>query len=156
VRLAALAAALLHGTLHGQDAASGQSAGIQVLDEPTVRAVRTGQPPTIDGILDEPFWHEIEPVTDFRQRVPVDGAPSSERTELRVAFDDNNLYFAVVLHDSDPDRGFGAASCTARDGSIRTTTSASASTRTTTSATPTSSRSTHSAPRATRSSPTSR
>ena len=28
---------------------------------------------------------------------------SSERTELRVAFDDHNLYFAVVLHDSDPE-----------------------------------------------------
>ena len=68
----------------------------------TVRAVRTDQPPTIDGVLDERFWQAIEPVTDFRQRVPVDGAPSSERTELRVAFDDNNLYFAVVLHDSDP------------------------------------------------------
>lgn len=102
VFLAALAAASLHGLVHGQNAASGQSAGIAAPDEPTVRAVRTGQPPTIDGILDEPFWREIEPVTDFRQRVPVDGAPSSERTELRVAFDDNNLYFAVVLHDSDP------------------------------------------------------
>ncbi len=68
----------------------------------TVRAVRTDQPPTIDAVLDEPFWQAIEPVTDFRQRVPVDGAPASERTELRVAFDDNNLYFAVQLHDSDP------------------------------------------------------
>ena len=67
-----------------------------------MRAVRTAQPPIIDGVLDEPFWDAIEPVTDFRQRVPVDGAPSSERTELRVAFDDSNLYFAVVLHDSDP------------------------------------------------------
>ncbi|MDE2804909.1 MAG: DUF5916 domain-containing protein [Gemmatimonadota bacterium] len=100
--LAALAAGLHHGPLHGQDATSRQPAGTRALDEPTVRAVRTGQPPTIDGVLDEPFWHEIEPVTDFRQRVPVDGAPSSELTELRVAFDDNNLYFAVVLHDSDP------------------------------------------------------
>ena len=100
--LAALGAALLHAPVRGQNAASGQSAGTAALDEPTVRAVRTGQPPTIDGVLDEPFWQEIEPVTDFRQRVPVDGAPSSERTELRVAFDDNNLYFAVVLHDSDP------------------------------------------------------
>ena len=69
----------------------------------TIRAVRAPHPPTIDAVLDEPFWHGIEPVTDFRQRVPVDGAPSSERTELRVAFDDNNLYFALVLHDSDPD-----------------------------------------------------
>ncbi len=68
----------------------------------TVRAVRTDRPPTIDAVLDEPFWRAIEPVTDFRQRVPVDGAPSSERTELRVAFDDDNLYFAIVAHDSDP------------------------------------------------------
>ncbi len=68
----------------------------------TIRAVRTDRPPTIDAILDEPFWSEIEPITDFRQRVPVDGAPASERTELRVAFDDNHLYFAIVLHDSDP------------------------------------------------------
>ncbi len=68
----------------------------------TVRAVRTDRPPTIDGILDEPFWQTIEPVSDFRQRVPVDGAPSSERTELRVAFDDDKLYFAIVAFDSDP------------------------------------------------------
>lgn len=56
----------------------------------------------VDAVLDEPFWREIPAVTDFRQRVPVDGAPASERTELRVAFDENNLYFALVLHDSDP------------------------------------------------------
>ncbi len=68
----------------------------------TIRAVRTERPPTIDGILDESFWQAIEPVADFRQRVPVDGAPSSERTELRVAFDDDNLYFAIVAYDSNP------------------------------------------------------
>ena len=68
-----------------------------------MRAVRTDRPPAIDAVLDEPFWQRIEPVTDFRQRVPVDGAPASERTELRVAFDDNYLYFAIVLHDSDPE-----------------------------------------------------
>ena len=53
--------------------------------------------------MNEPFWDQIPPVTDFRQRVPVDGAPATESTELRVAFDDNNLYFAVVLRDSDPE-----------------------------------------------------
>ena len=70
---------------------------------PTIRAVRAPHPPTIDAVLDETFWREIEPITDFRQRVPVDGAPSSERTEFRVAFDDDYLYFAIVLHDSDPE-----------------------------------------------------
>ena len=78
--------------------ALGQSARGQ-----TIRAVRVDRPPAIDAVLDEPFWQRIEPITDFRQRVPVDGAPASERTELRVAFDDNRLYFAIVLHDSDPE-----------------------------------------------------
>ena len=72
--------------------------------EPAIRAIRAPHPPTIDAVLDEPFWQDIEPVTDFRQRVPVDGAPSSERTEFRVAFDDDHLYFSLVLHDSDPQR----------------------------------------------------
>ncbi|MDH3224315.1 MAG: carbohydrate binding family 9 domain-containing protein, partial [Gemmatimonadota bacterium] len=70
----------------------------------SIRAYPTSTRPDIDGVLDEAFWQDIPPVTDFRQRVPVDGAPASERTELRIAFDENNLYFAVVLRDSDPDR----------------------------------------------------
>ncbi len=96
----------MHGLLSSALAglAAGTPATAQSQDAPTqtIRAVRTDRPPTIDAVLDEPFWQRIEPVTDFRQRVPVDGAPASERTELRVAFDDNNLYFAIVLHDSDP------------------------------------------------------
>ncbi len=68
-----------------------------------IRAVRAPSPPAIDAVLDEPFWALAETVADFRQRVPVDGAVASERTELRVAFDEDNLYFALVLHDSDPD-----------------------------------------------------
>ena len=68
-----------------------------------VQAHRTDAPPTIDGVLDEAIWQRVEPVTDFRQRTPVDGAPASERTEFRVAFDQNAIYFAVVAYDSQPD-----------------------------------------------------
>ena len=68
-----------------------------------VQAYRTDTPPTIDGVLDEAFWQRVEAVTDFRQRTPVDGAPASERTELRVAFDRDAIYFAVVAYDSDPE-----------------------------------------------------
>lgn len=67
-----------------------------------VKAVYASTAPVIDGVLDEPIWASAEPVTDFRQRTPVDGAPASERTELRVAFDRDNLYFAVVAYDSEP------------------------------------------------------
>ena len=71
---------------------------------PEMRATATPvpRPPTIDGVLDEPFWAMIEPVTDFRQRDPVDGAPGSEPTEVRIGYDANALYFGFVFHDSEP------------------------------------------------------
>ena len=71
---------------------------------PEARATATPvpRPPTIDGVLDEPFWAMIEPVTDFRQRDPVDGAPGSEPTEVRIGYDANALYFGFVFHDSEP------------------------------------------------------
>ena len=70
----------------------------------SVRAVRVTTPPDIDGVLDEPFWDEIEPITDFRQRVPVDGGEPTERTEARIAYDRDNLYFGFKLFDSEPDK----------------------------------------------------
>ena len=71
---------------------------------PVARAVRIETPPQVDGVLDEPFWADILPITGFKQRDPVDGAPASERTEVRIAFDDNALYFGFTFFDSEPDR----------------------------------------------------
>jgi hypothetical protein len=34
----------------------------------------------------------------------VDGAPATERTEVRVAYDNRALYFGMVMFDSEPDR----------------------------------------------------
>ena len=81
--------------------AFGAPAGAQ---DREARAVRIEAPPRIDGVLDEPFWEQIPPVTGFRQRDPVDGAPASERTEVRIAFDENALYFGFTFFDSEPDR----------------------------------------------------
>ena len=81
--------------------AFGAPAGAQ---DREARAVRIEAPPRIDGVLDEPFWADIPPVTGFRQRDPVDGAPASERTEVRIAFDENALYFGFTFFDSEPDR----------------------------------------------------
>jgi len=58
--------------------------------------------PTIDGVMDEPFWSDLPPVADFVQRDPVDGGVPSERTEVRIAYDEDFLYFGFHLFDSDP------------------------------------------------------
>jgi hypothetical protein len=56
----------------------------------------------LDGVLDEPVWRRAVPATEFRQQEPVEGAPPTEQTEVRVAFDANNLYIGAHLFDSDP------------------------------------------------------
>ena len=65
-------------------------------------AVPIPSPPIIDGVLGEPFWALVQPVTGFLQRDPVDGAPASEKTEVRIAYTPTALYFGMTMHDSEP------------------------------------------------------
>jgi hypothetical protein len=59
--------------------------------------------PEIDGKLDEAAWALAEPIADFVQRDPDEGAPATERTEVRVLFDDGSLYVGIRAYDSEPD-----------------------------------------------------
>ncbi|MCI0435602.1 MAG: carbohydrate binding family 9 domain-containing protein, partial [Gemmatimonadetes bacterium] len=67
-------------------------------------ATRAQSPIRIDGVLDEPVWQSGEAATGFVQAEPREGQPASERTEVRIAFDDANLYIAARLFDTEPDR----------------------------------------------------
>ncbi|HJO05638.1 MAG TPA: DUF5916 domain-containing protein [Acidobacteriota bacterium] len=59
--------------------------------------------PLIDGLVDDDVWALAEVVTDFLQREPVEGGVPSQRTEVRILFDDDNLYLGFVMYD-EPDR----------------------------------------------------
>ena len=65
-----------------------------------IQARRVTDTIKIDGLLDEPAWALAQPATDFLQERPNEGAPASERTEVRVLFDDRNIYFSVRAFDS--------------------------------------------------------
>ena len=67
-----------------------------------VQAIRTSEPIIMDGELTEEAWALAEPVTDFFQKEPEEGAPASEATEVRILFDTRQLYIGVIAHDSDP------------------------------------------------------
>ncbi|WP_235062773.1 carbohydrate binding family 9 domain-containing protein [Indibacter alkaliphilus] len=58
----------------------------------------------LDGYSNEDFWSKITPATDFRQQEPVPGNPASEKTEVRIAYDAQNLYISAIFYDSEPDR----------------------------------------------------
>ena len=61
-------------------------------------AVRAERPVTVDGLLDEPDWARADVATDFTQSEPLEGQPSSERTEVRVLYDDQTIYVGVFAH----------------------------------------------------------
>jgi hypothetical protein len=69
-----------------------------------VTAVRLNEAIVLDGRLDEPVWQSAEPATDFYQKQPNNGSPASERTEVRFAYDEDNLYIGVTAFDSNPER----------------------------------------------------
>lgn len=61
-------------------------------------------PPQIDGILDDPIWQEAEWSGDFIQRQPYEGKEPSQATDIKILYDDKNLYVAIRAFDSEPDR----------------------------------------------------
>ena len=72
---------------------------------PSVQATRISNSAEIqvNGRLDDPAWAKATPIKDFRQEDPVEGGMPSERTEVFVLYDSENLYIGAELYDSDPE-----------------------------------------------------
>jgi hypothetical protein len=69
-----------------------------------LNAVYTEQAPRIDGYIDEDVWSRGVLATYFTQREPDTGELVSERTGVRILYDQDNLYFLFICGDSEPDR----------------------------------------------------
>jgi hypothetical protein len=64
---------------------------------------RLSGPVVVDGRVDEPTW-DVVPVLPMTVITPQYRAQPTERTEIRVAYDDIYLYMSGRLYDSDPSR----------------------------------------------------
>ncbi|WP_143149546.1 DUF5916 domain-containing protein [Rhodothermus profundi] len=71
---------------------------------PTLRAVRLTGGLVLDGRIEEAAWQQAPAATTFWQREPHDGQPATERTEVRVLYDNAALYVGFVCYDREPDR----------------------------------------------------
>jgi len=69
----------------------------------SVQAVRLQDPVVVDGELSETVWRTAPAVTGFRQLQPVEDAPATQETVVRVAYDDEALYIGAEMKDSSPD-----------------------------------------------------
>ena len=67
-----------------------------------VRAQRLSEPLRIDGVLDEPIYATLPPISDLVQTVPSEGQPATEKTDAWVMFDDRNFYLSCRCWDSAP------------------------------------------------------
>jgi len=76
---------------------------------PEVQAIRLGETDTIvvDGAPNEAVWQKATPATNFLQRDPDNGQAATERTEVRVIFDQDRIIIGVTCFDSEPDRLLG-------------------------------------------------
>lgn len=72
-----------------------------------IRIKKINNRPKIDGFLNDSCWKEINPVSGFFQYDPVNGIKASEETYVWVAYDEENIYFAFLMIDSEPERIYG-------------------------------------------------
>ena len=63
-----------------------------------------GEPPEIDGVLDDAVWQRAEPRSGFIQLEPARGTLATDDTEFRIAYDAYNLYVAFRCYDAEPSR----------------------------------------------------
>jgi hypothetical protein len=58
------------------------------------------EPITVDAILDETAWSQTKPATNFWQYFPTDSLQATYQTEIKMMFDDKNLYIGIKVHSS--------------------------------------------------------
>jgi Domain of unknown function (DUF5916)/Carbohydrate family 9 binding domain-like len=95
------------------------AAGVEAALPPqaySLAIVRLPSAPVIDGKLDDPVWQQAALLGDFTQDFPDEGLPPTEKTEVRVGYDDKDLYIAVRCHDAEP--GKIVAPLLSRDGDL--------------------------------------
>src|ERR1700736_1704102 len=91
--LSALTVLLLVGGASGQTARTAQSPSVaQTKPRITATATRIAEAPQIDGTLDEPVWQQAKQLENFVQAEPFEGQPATEKTEVRILYDDRYIY----------------------------------------------------------------
>jgi hypothetical protein len=56
----------------------------------------------VDGVMDEAAWKEAEVAGDFFMVLPMDTSFAGAKTEVRMTYDDQNIYLLAVCHQAVP------------------------------------------------------
>ena len=58
---------------------------------------------TLDGELSEAVWSQVEPATDFWNYFPTDSTKATHQAEIKMLFDDTNLYVGMKVYSASND-----------------------------------------------------
>lgn len=75
----------------------------QEVETKKMTASRAAASPKLDGRLDDACWSDAEPISDFVQNRPNPGSAPSQRTEVRIVYDDDAVYVGAYLYETAPD-----------------------------------------------------
>ena len=64
----------------------------------------TTEKPVVDGNLNDACWKTGTWAGDFVQWIPTEGARASQPTELKILYDDDNIYVAIRAFDNEPSK----------------------------------------------------
>jgi hypothetical protein len=98
-RSAILALAVVIG-LASRAGGQASTASVHPTTSPSAVATRRTHPIEVDGRLDDADWATAAPLAGFRQTQPTEGAAASQRTDVRILYDDDAIYIGARMYDS--------------------------------------------------------
>ena len=96
----ALASALLSSPLVAQQTTKSQSD-----PRPVAQAARREGDVSLDGKLDEAAWAAAKPIGELTQSSPNEGKAPTEKTEIRILYDDAAIYIGARMFESTGKKG---------------------------------------------------
>ena len=66
----------------------------------TIHVKYINEPITVDAVLDEAPWSQTEPAINFWQNFPTDSLQAKQQAEIKMLFDDRNLYVGIKVNSS--------------------------------------------------------
>ena len=74
-----------------------------ITQDKVLYASRTTEDLVVDGFMNEDSWKNARIATDFLEQSPTEGLAPIYKTEVRILFDDNNIYILGYCFDAHPD-----------------------------------------------------
>jgi hypothetical protein len=87
--------------LAGMKPVFGQPDSAAIVQDKVFQIARESSAIVVDGVLDETEWRQATMIDDLHQIDPFEYAEPSEPTEIRIYYDENALYIAARMWDSE-------------------------------------------------------